>query len=322
MREKGLIDVYILEILEKHAGGNRKLTQKQILHYLEEEYRLPVTRKTLSGYLSELRNEGYIQGQRGLCKTAIFDDHELRLLIDGVLFGQHIPQEDANRLIEKLRNISYDSMKNRVRHICYLEEINRTHNENLYEMIDLIDEAIGRNRKIEITPCTYGVDGKLYDKEKVVVDPYYLVTEKNHYYLVCYAGRNEDLENRRVDRISHIKILREVRKPITELKKYTKGFDLAVYMREHIYMFSGDSCPVLLKIKKQNISDFIDWYGTKYSVAEQDEEFITIRIRVNENAVYYWALQYGSVAEILKPETLRRRLRDGLQEMLERYDRQ
>lgn len=322
MREKGLIDVYILEILEKHTGSNRKLTQKQIQHYLEEEYRLPVTRKTLSGYLSELRNEGYIQGQRGICKTGIFDDHELRLLIDGVLFGQHIPQEDANRLIEKLRNFSYDSMKNRVRHICYLEEINRTRNEKLYEMIDLIDEAIGRNRKIEITPCIYGVDGKLHDKEKVVVDPYYLVTEKNHYYLVCYAGRNEDLENRRVDRISHIKILRESRMPITELKKYTQGFDLASYMREHIYMFSGDSSLVLLKIQKQSISDFIDWYGTKYSVVEQDEDFMTIRIRVNENAAYYWALQYGSVVEILKPEMLRRRLRDGLREMLIKYDRQ
>ena len=103
MREKGLIDIYILEILERHASSKKKLSQEEIIRYLDKEYNVSVTRGTLSGYLRELREEGYIAGHRGIYKVNLFEDNELRLLIDGVLFGQHIPKMHADKLIEKLR---------------------------------------------------------------------------------------------------------------------------------------------------------------------------------------------------------------------------
>ena len=90
-----------------------------------------------------------------------------------------------------------------------------------------------------------------------MVDPYYLVTEKNKYYLICYSGRNNDVENRRLDRISKVKILAEPRIPINRLEKYRNGFDLGKYMKEHIYMFSGQSIPVVIKINRERIGDLL-----------------------------------------------------------------
>lgn len=319
MRNKGLIDIYILEILEKYADKHHKLSQAQILFYLENEYRLTVTRKTLSGYLNELRDDGYISGHRGVYRVNKFEDNELRLLIDGVLFGQHVPQKDAYGLIQKLKSMSYNSLKYRVKHICYLENMNHTPNEKLYEIIDAIDEAIEKDCKVELTICACDRDGKLYNRGKRIADPYYLVTDRSRYYLICYAGRNDDLENRRLDRISHVTVLNERRRPLTSLRKYSQGFDLAEYMREHIYMFSGDSLQVTICIQRQSIGDFIDWYGMNFHVLEENEETITVRIKVNENAVYYWALQYGSIAEIIKPWGLRRRIKAGLEDILEKY---
>ncbi|MCH5344271.1 MAG: WYL domain-containing protein [Acetatifactor sp.] len=319
MRKKGLIDIYILEILEKYADKEHKLSQKQIIFYLEREYRLTLTRKTLSGYLAELRDDGYIEGERGVYKVNKFADNELRLLIDGVLFGQHVPQRNAYGLIQKLKSLSGNSLKNRIKHICYLESINHTPNVKLYEIIDIIDEAIEKNCKVELTICAYMMDGKLYDKATKTVDPYYLVTDRNRYYLICYAGRNNDLENRRVDRISHVTLLSERRRPITDIAKYANGFDLANYMREHIYMFSGDSIWVVVEIRKQNIGDFIDWFGSKFKLLQEKEDTIVVRARVNENAMYYWALQYGEIVEVLKPDKLRERLRHGTEQLLNKY---
>lgn len=319
MRKVEIIDIYILEILEKHASAERRLSQADIITYLDVDYNLTVSRKTLSAYLCMLREAGYIAGNRGVYGIQRFDDHELRLLIDGVLFGQHVPQEDAKVLIDKLKAFSHTSMKNRVKHVCYLEGITRTQNNHLYEIIDTIDEAIERNRKIEITQCAYDVNGRLYDKGTVVVDPYYMVTEKSRYYLICYAGRNDDLENRRIDRMSKVRMLDDSRIPINRFKKYKQGFDLAEYMREHIYMFSGDSSIVHIRIKKSRIGDFIDWFGNDYHIEQKRDDDITVRIRANENAVYYWALQYGATAEVVKPERLRERIKNGLEEMLERY---
>ncbi len=319
MRQKGLIDLYILEILERYSGSRRRLSQQQILAYLEDEYRLSVTRKTLAGYLRQLRDEGYIEGLRGWYRAGRFTDGELRVLIDGVFFGQHIPRRDAEALISKLKSLSGHDLKNRIRHVCYLENMNHTPNDRLYEIVDSIDEAIERNKKAELTICAYHVDGNLHDTKKIIVDPYYLVTEKNHYYLICYAGRNQDLENRRVDRISKVEVLNETRRPLADIEKYAKGFDLAAYMREHIYMFSGDTRYVTIRLKKTGIGDFIDWYGPDFRVLDQQEDHYTLKIRVNENAVYYWALQYGGIAEVLAPEPLRRRIREGLEQMLEKY---
>lgn len=319
MRKQGLIDLYILEILGQYADKQHRLTQTQLISYLESEYQMKLTRKTLSSYLNELRGCGYIEGQRGMYRVNMFEDSELRLLIDGVLFGQHVPQKDAHALIQKLKSLSNNSLKYRVNHICYLENMNHTPNKELYEIIDTIDEAIEKNSKVELTICACGKDGRLYDRGKRIVDPYYMVTERNRYYLICYAGRNNDLENRRLDRISSVTILKEKRRPITELKKYAQGFDLAEYMREHIYMFSGDSIQADIRIQRQNIGDFIDWYGMGFKVMEENEETITMRIKANENAVYYWALQYGGVAEVIRPNKLRERIRDGLKEMLDKY---
>lgn len=319
MFSKRLIGIFILEILDRYSDSNRRLSQKEILAYLDKEYNIIITRKTLSEYISELREAGYICGRKGVYKEKQFTDNELRLLIDGVLFGQHVPEKNANVLIHKLKQISPNGMSNRIKHICYLERINHTANEYLYDIIDLLDSAIEKNRKVELTLCAFDVNGNLENWGTKVVDPYYLVTDKCKYYLICYAGRNGDLENRRLDRISNVKILEEYRMPMRKLEKYSNGFDLADYMKEHIYMFSGDSKAITICVQRKNIGDFIDWYGRKFRIMEEDEESVTIRLEANENAVFYWALQYGQIAEVIKPIQLRERIKDTLNEMLEQY---
>lgn len=319
MRNKSLLDIYILQILNEHACEKKRMTQKELEEYLLEEYEIEISRKTLGLYVNELADAALIVKEHGLYRVNDFNDHEIRLLIDGVLFGKHVPAHDARELIRKLKNISYLSIKDRVKHVCYVERLNRTANDKLYEIIDLIDEAIEQEKRIRIMGCKYDRNGQLYDTHESVVDPYYLVTEQSRYYLICYAGRNDDLENRRLDRISHVEILEEHRMPITDIRKYRNGFDLSRYIREHIYMFQGTSEIVVMAIDQDHIGDFIDWYGADYTLIRQEEEQLVISFSVNTNAFYYWALQYGGVATVLKPESFRRRIREGLKAILKRY---
>lgn len=138
---------------------------------------------------------------------------------------------------------------------------------------------------------------------------------------MCYSGR-EDIEPRRIDRISSVKVLHEKRLEINQIEKYkTNSFSIDKYLKESVYMYSGNNERVTLKIRKDNIGDFIDWYGKEYSIVEMEDENVTVSIRANVNAVYFWALQYGSIAEVLKPIALREMIRDGLQEMLLKYEK-
>ena len=145
--------------------------------------------------------------------------------------------------------------------------------------------------------------------------------EKSRYYLICYSGR-DDIEPRRIDRISDVKVLNEKRLEINQIEKYkTNSFSIDKYIKESVYMYSGSNERVTLKIKKDNIGDFIDWYGKEYSIVNIEDENVTVAIRANVNAVYFWALQYGRIAEVIRPTALREMIRNGLQEMLLKYEK-
>lgn len=316
MDNNKLISIHILEILNEHSNPNHKITQEDIMFYLERDYGERIVRRTCSDYLKELRNAGYISGTRGVFRVDLFTERELRTLIDGVMYGKHIPEKDANVLIKKLKSLSLNTMKDKAKSITYLSGINRTENNNLYYILDKIDEAIEAGKKIEITQFTPTADGNRIEWNPKVVDPYFVVSDQSRYYLLCH-GTREGLEPRRIDTISKITIIDDKKEPLSNIVGY--DFDLGKYMREHIYMFSGEVSRVAIKIKTRNIGAFNDWFGTNYFIRENNEDYSILSVTTNLNAVYYWAMQYGEIAEVLEPESLRNRIKNGLTEILDKY---
>ncbi|MCR5024701.1 MAG: WYL domain-containing protein [Lachnospiraceae bacterium] len=326
-KKKTLIDIYILKILEKYACKEKPMTQAEVQEKLEDyPYEIDVSRNTLASYIRDLRDAGLIKGKRGIYKPGLFDDHELRLLIDGVLFGQHIPKEVAEELIGKLKGMSEQGLKNRIRHVYYLPGINKTENKNLYEMIDKIDEAINTQRQIKVVRCKYYEMKKLMPLEdEYILDPYYLVTEKSRYYLICRMTKNgksgNKLINLRVDRFMKVDILSNKKAlDIRKIPEYKNGtFQLDEYMRQHMYMVSGNTVNVTMKIRKDRIEDFIDWYGKVYRIIQNDPDEITIRFSANDNAVRFWALQYGQFVTVLEPASLVGMLREDTERLMAKY---
>lgn len=324
--QKALIDIYILDILGDYASKEKPITQAKVQELLAEQpYEISISRNSLAEYICALRNAGYILGKRGIYRKGYFDDHELRLLIDGVLFGQHIPKEAAEELIKKLKNMSKHGLKNRIRHVHYLEALNRTENRNLYDMIDSIDEAIQTGCQIKVDRCRYNELGqRIRLKDEYILHPYYLVTDKSQYYLICLMEKNgrliTELLNLRVDRFLSVEILKNKQaRSIREIPKYKDGFQLDEYMKEHVYMVSGKTVHIVMKVKKSHIGDFIDWYGRDYKIVESDDREVTIRFEGNDNALKYWALQYNSIATVLEPQSLVNMIREETERLVQKY---
>ena len=93
-------------------------------------------------------------------------------------------------------------------------------------------------------------------------------------------------------------------------------------MKEHIYMFSGNSEWITMQVDKNAIGEVIDWYGKEYQIIRETEKSVVIRMYANSNAAYYWALQYGAKVEILKPLTFRNRIKEGLMDMIQKYGKE
>lgn len=333
MKGNELISIYILEILSQHAGEDRRMYQRDISRYLQEEYDIKVTRKTLGKYIASLREHGLVAGKRGIYKVNQFTDKELRIIIDSILYSQHIPAYSAKEIIKKLKDLSSKGLDKKMVNINYIESFNNNQNENLYNVLDNIDIAIEGNKKIKITVCHYNIDGELKDLWSDEISPYYIVASNSRYYIICYAGRKdksgrEMLESRRVDRISQAEILSDKKRvPLHEVTGNRSGFDLGKYMREHIYMFSGESDYITVKMQEKHIGYFIDWYGlsdeygNKFRVKKSEESkgYVEITTKSNLNAAYYWALQYGELAEVIKPAALREKIRQGIKDILRKY---
>ena len=326
MRPNGIVDVYILEILQKSANEDHPMKQTKLVEELKKyPYELSLHRNTIRTYVNELEACGYIvKTKKGVYKKSIFTDQELRLLMDGVLFGHHIPQKEAENLIDKLKKQSELGLKDRMRNVHYLPGISRTENADLTDLIDAIDEAINKEKKIEVVRCAYDETKTLKRLPgKYILDPYAIVTEGSRYYLICHMTKNgvesEGLRNLRVDRLLFVKILKISARDIRTIKGYEGGLILDEYMHQHFYMMSGELVRVTMDVNKEYIGSFIDWFGKDFKVSSKDEKNVTVRFKVIDQAIIPWVLQYGDWVTVTEPKALRKEIREKLKNYLKKY---
>ena len=87
---KKMLNMLILEILKEYTDAEHLLTQQEIIDLLKLNYGVECDRRSIRNNIQSLKDMGYdIVTQRG-CYLAEreFDDAELRMLIDSVLFSK------------------------------------------------------------------------------------------------------------------------------------------------------------------------------------------------------------------------------------------
>jgi predicted DNA-binding transcriptional regulator YafY len=68
------------------------------------------------------------------------------------------------------------------------------------------------------------------------------------------------------------------------------------------------------------MNELIDWLGKDFRVRKLDEDGdIEVVLLCNEDAMFYWALQYGPYVEIVEPENLRSRIANAVKGMYNKY---
>ena len=96
---KKMLNLMILKILERYSDERRPLTQKRILELLDIEFGMKCDRRSVKSNLISLKEMGYdINIRRGVYIRRDFEEAELRILIDSVLFSKTLSQAQAKRL--------------------------------------------------------------------------------------------------------------------------------------------------------------------------------------------------------------------------------
>lgn len=337
----------VLDILKKYTDEDHRLSQKEIVDILRVEYDMSADRKSVRrnildlielGYEIEYSEairmvpnkatgeleESYIWSDFYLVRE--FADSELRLLIDSLLFSKHIPYSQCKELIGKLEGLSNRYFRSKVKHIRTMPDSSLDCRQ-LFYTIDVLDEAISRGRQVSFCYNRYGTDKKLHAEKdadgkvrEYIINPYQIAATNGRYYLIANYDKYDNVSHYRLDRITDIKILQSEVKPIKQVKGLENGFSLPKHMAEHVYMFSGESIPVVFKAKKYIVGDVLDWFGKNVEFSDETEDEITVRVTVNEKAMRRWALQYALHTKIISPQNLAQQIKEDLASAVENYN--
>ena len=321
---KKMLNMLILDVLKEYSDEEHKLTQQEIIRLLKLNYGMECDRRSVKNNVLCLKELGYdISMEDGYyLQTRDFEDAELRMLIDSVLFSKNLTHMQAKTLVEKIRKLGNRYFSTKVKHISNLPDLRHADNKQLMYVLDAVNDAIAEKKKISFTYNTYGMDFKLHRKREApyIVNPFQIVANNGFFYLIGNYDKYDNVSHYRIDRMTDVVILDEKVKSKDKVTEFTKGYNLPKHMAEHIYMFSGPSVKVKLVVPKSMMDEMIDWFGKDFRVSKSDVEgMIEIVVNCNEDAMFYWALQYGPYVEVVAPPLLRKKLKEAIAEMNFKY---
>ena len=146
---KKMLNMLILDILKDYSDTEHRLTQQDIIKTLELNYGMKCDRRSVKNNILSLKEMGYdISVENGyFLIEREFEDSELRMLIDSVLFSKTISRKQAKTIIDKLRKMSNKYFNAKVSHVSNLPELYHGDNKQVMYTLDLLNDAISIKKK-------------------------------------------------------------------------------------------------------------------------------------------------------------------------------
>lgn len=328
INKKGAV-LGVLQILKEESDEEHYLTYNQISAKLKEKYNIIRARKAIADDIKVLNAFGITidKGENDIGFAYInrdLDSTQVRYIIDSIYSSRSITQKRAaeisktlSSMLSKYQSESFSSMKKTV-------SSGPTSKDDVFYNIYTIQEAIKQKRQIQFRYLEINKQGEVSKRMNgyyYKVNPYYMVNNFGRYYLIANKENHQNASNYRIDYMMDIEVIPASHcKDIWEIPQLSK-VTINQYLAEHIYLFGGDVVDCHMQILNYRVlTDVKDWFGENAKIsydAETDKTYCDVRC--DENALFYWARQYGEKVEILSPESLRERLYKELSAEMLRY---
>lgn len=319
---KKLSIIYIYEILKEYSDENHLLTQQDIIKLIKQIYDMNCERKSIGSNIDFLIDLGFdiIKVPHKGCYLGerVLEPSEVSFIVDSLFSSKSISGKQAKDLSSKLSNLLSKYQRKRYNYIYKAEQVNRTNNKELFYNIEIIQEAIEKNKKVSFNyvrpPCSEENTLKTY-----IINPYFLINSQGRYYLICNFDYYNEIGNYKVDFIKNIRILDDERKPLNNLKGYEKGFDISKYINEHIYPFGDKTVYATIKLTDDNsITYVMEWFGKNAKIYKKNNTTYA-DIVSSEKALVYWCLQYGESVELMIPSETRNKIKEIVAKIQKKY---
>jgi predicted DNA-binding transcriptional regulator YafY len=202
-----------------------------------------------------------------------------------------------------------------------VNEWSKTENKALFYNIDVVNEAIETGKQVQYDYNKYAIDGKLHRSSFQRVSPYQLILHNQRYYLMGYSDYWGNMTFHRIDRISNMRIYDKPLTPISQVKGYENGIDYKQISSTMPYMYTDKPERIEFIADECIIDQVVDWFGEdiRMSFVEGSDDKVRVSFIASPMAMEHWALQYLNHVEVTKPESLRGRIKEALQNGIKKY---
>lgn len=321
---KKLALLRILEILERSTDDKHPLTHSEIANILLSEYGIEIERKAVGRNISLLLEADYdiVTTKRGVyLNSRKYEPSEIRMLIDGVLASRHISANHSRDLIEKLANEENKYFRKNIKHIHSVNEFEKGDNAEVFYSIDIVHEAIDAGRMVEYDYNKYGMDKSLHKTSFQRISPYQLILHNQRYYLMGYSSFWGHMVYHRLDRITNMIVSERTAVPIREVEGFENGINYKNLTTALPYMFSDTPETVEILAVEWIVDQIIDWFGKDIKIEKANgSELLKITLKSSPTAMLFWAMQYTDECEVIKPASLRERIKETINKAKEKYE--
>lgn len=296
--------LYLLQFLYKNTDENNPVSTNQIIDYFAKRD-IPVNRKTVKDDVYILVEAGFdIVTIKSSCNLFFWGSRkfqlpELKLLIDAVTSSKFITREKSEELIDKLTSCVSKSQEGQLIRHLYMAERIKPDNEQIYYIVDTITDAINKRKKVQFQYMEYTPEkvkvlrnkGELY-----INNPYALLWNDDHYYLLGYSEKYEKVVTFRVDRMfkPRLSVVDSIPAPI--------GFSVADYAKKVFEMYDGEDVTVDLECDNSLMKIIVDRFGEDVDTRRINDSTFKARVNVSASKTFYgWVFQFGGMIKIISP---------------------
>lgn len=314
--------LYIAKILYQNTDEEHYLSTAQLISILENEYGIPTHRQTIKTDIEILRKFGFeieevksTQNRYSLCARN-FDTAELILLIDAVASSKFITQAKSRELVNKLSSLTSEHIAKELKRNVSCEGRIKSANERIYIIIDTINEAINKNKKLSFLYFQYNVKKERqlrHNSEPYIITPLHLVWNGDYYYMIGVYDYQQRIGSFRVDRIAKCPmILQENGTPAPN------DFNIDDYINTTFRMYNSEQQEVELVCDNSVMDSIIDRFGEDVTTYANDMTSFRAIVKVAISHVFYsWVFGFEGKVKIKGPETVKKKYIEMLHNVID-----
>lgn len=258
-------------------------------------------------------SNAYYMGDR------LFDDEELKVLANTVASSKYLTIKKSNEIIKKLQTLTSEYKSPALRRSIHIENRSKSFNDAVYHTVNVVQEAILSDREVEFS-CSEGTsatDRKRQSKrdERITVSPYYIVWERERYYIVCWCNDREKICRYRAEKMADIALTDEKRHSLTEeeeqeLRRLKSGGVLS----------EGSTEELRIRFDNSLIEAVYERFGDRTAIRYDSERTFYVDVTVQLSPMFWgWLFGFGDKVKILSPEYAAEIAGEKLEKIAELY---